>query len=189
MVNLLQSPWLKDSEEGRRGPDMSAQLPDRFIFEGKEYDVISSAPPKFFDPSQWGLQPVPPHESCLRGTIATFMMKEESLYLKDLRYWTRQVPPSRLAEGHGLKDPHLTACPEYFYEGINAPIPWSGEIVLGRVFLWPLLLPRGFQPAWKYKEVVRLLFEEGNLRAFGDVSKKIARLRADVMETVQAVGW
>lgn len=168
---------------------MSAQLPDRFIFEGKEYDVISSAPPKLFDPFHWGLHPVPPHESCLRGTIATFIMKEESLYLKDLRTWTRQEPPSRLAEGNGLIDLHSTECPEYFYQGINAPIPWSGEIVLGRAFLWPLLLPRGFQPAWKYKEVMRLLFEGGNLRAFGDVSKKIARLRADVMETVQAVGW
>jgi hypothetical protein len=168
---------------------MSAQLPDRFLFEGREYDVISSAPPTLFDPTQWGLAPVSPHEACLRGTIATFTLKEERLCLKDLRYWSRTLPPTRLREVKATKEAHSAACPEYLYEGINALIPWSGQLVLGRAFLWPLLLPRGFQPAWKYKEVVQLLLEEGNLRAFGDVSKKIARLRADVMETVQAVGW
>lgn len=166
---------------------MSAQLPDRFIFQGHEYDIISSEPTKLFDPAQWGLDPVPPHGACLRGTIATFTLKEESLCLRDLRCWTRHQPPSHLVEGKAVKDPHAGTFPEYFYEGINALIPWGGKIVLGRAFLWPLLLPRGFQSAWKYKEVIQLLFEEGNLRAYGDVSKKVARLRADAMETVQAV--
>ncbi len=166
---------------------MSAQLPDRFLFQGQEYDIISTAPSKLFDPAQWGLDPVSPHGACLRGTIATFTVKEESLFLKDLRCWTRQLPPDHLVEAKTVKDVHAGECPEYFYEGINALIPWGGKIVLGRAFLWPLLLPRGFQPAWKYKEVMQLLFEEGNLRAYGDVSKKVARLRADVMETVQSV--
>lgn len=166
---------------------MSAQLPDRFLFQGQEYDIISTVPLKLFEPAQWGLEPVSPHGACLRGTIATYTLKEESLCMKDLRYWTRQAPPAQLVEGKAMKDAHAGECPEYFYEGINALIPWSGKIVLGRAFLWPLLLPRGFQPAWKYKEVLQLLFEEGNLRAYGDVSKKLARLRADVMEAVHAV--
>lgn len=166
---------------------MSAQLPDRFIFQGQEYDIISTEPTKLFDPVQWGLDPVSPHGACLRGTIATFTLEEESLCLKDLRYWTQQRPPAQLLAGKAIKDTHLGKCPEYFYDGINAILPWSGNIVLGRSFLWPLLLPRGFQSAWKYKEVVELLFEEGVLRAYGDVSKRLARLRSDVMEMVQAV--
>lgn len=172
-----------------KGAGMSAQLPDRLLFQGREYDVISSVPSKLFDPAQWGLEPVSPHGSCLRGTIATYKVDDESLYLKDLRYWTHQDPPVCLLGGKAIKDRHSGECPEYFYEGINVRIPWNGQIVLGRSFLWPLLLPRGFQPAWKYKEVMQLLFVDGSLHAFGDISKKLARIRADVMETVQAVGF
>lgn len=168
---------------------MSAQLPDRILFQGREYDVVLSSTKKLFEPSQWGLEPVSPHEACLRGTMATFEVKEESLYLKDLRYWTRQETlPSALSD-NSKRDQESGNSFGYFCEGINALIPWSGEIVLGRAFLWPLLLPRGFQPAWKYKEVMRLFFVDGTLQAFGDVSKKIARLRADVVETAHAAGF
>jgi hypothetical protein len=166
---------------------MSAQLPDRLIFEGREYDVVSSSPTKLFDPVQWGLTPSAPHGACLRGTIATFDVKENLLYLSNLHYWTRTVLPSCLAAGKVSAADPAGECPGYFYSGMNALLPWSGQIVLGRSFLWPLLLPRGFQPAWKYKEVIQLLFADGMLQAFGDVSKKMACLRADVMETVQAV--
>ena len=168
---------------------MSAQLPDRFIFEGREYDVISTSRKSLFDPSQWGLEPVCPDKACLRGTIATFEVRDDSLYLKNLRYWSRKPAPPNLGAGKLIRDDLSGECPEYYYEGINALIPWSGEIVLGRAFLWPLLMPRGFQSVWKYKEVMQLLFADGILEAFGDVSKKIARLRADVMETAQAVGF
>ena len=168
---------------------MSAQLPDRFIFEGREYDVISTSRKSLFDPSQWGLEPVCPDKACLRGTIATFEVRDDSLYLKNLRYWSRKSAPPNLGAGKLIRDDLSGECPEYYYEGINALIPWSGEIVLGRAFLWPLLMPRGFQSVWKYKEVMQLLFADGILEAFGDVSKKIARLRADVMETAQAVGF
>lgn len=168
---------------------MSAQLPDRFLFQGREYDIISASPSPLFDSAKWGLEPISPHGACLRGTIATFHVKEDSLYLNDLRYWTRQTPPPSIVAGKLSRDENAEGCPGYLYEGISAMIPWSGEIVLGCAFLWPLLLPRGFQPAWKYKEVVQLLFAGGILQAFGDVSKKIARLRSDVMETAQAVGF
>jgi hypothetical protein len=163
---------------------MSAQLPDRMVFQGKEYDVITSFPPKLFNPISWGLKPASPHGACLRGTLLTYEVKEETLYLKDLRYWTKQANLSDLVPGVPMKEDETGGCIGYLYSNINAVIPWSGEIVIGRSFLWPLLLPRGFQPAWKYKEVTRLLFEEGSLRAYGDVSRSMARLRSEVLHTV-----
>lgn len=163
---------------------MSAQLPDRMVFQGKEYDVITSFPPKLFNPISWGLKPASPHGACLRGTILTYEVKEGVLYLKDLRYWTKQSTLSGLVPGVPSKEEETGGCIGYLYSNINAVIPWSGEIVIGRSFLWPLLLPRGFQPAWKYKEVSRLLFEEGSLRAFGDVSRSMARLRSDALQAV-----
>jgi hypothetical protein len=168
---------------------MSAQLPDRFIFQGKEYDVISFSPKKLFDPDQWGLEPSSPHGACLRGTLATFALKDDLIQLKDLRYWTHRPPVQGMVAGRLIHEDEAGECPGYLYEGINAVIPWSGQLVLGRSFFWPLLLPRGFQPAWKYKEVMQLVFEEGSLRAFGDMSKKLARVRAEVLETVAAAGF
>ncbi len=163
---------------------MSAQLPDRIVFQGKEYDVITSFPPKLFNPISWGLKPASPHGACLRGTLLTYEVKEETLFLKDLRYWTKQENLSELVPGVPSKEDESGGCTGYLYSNINAVIPWSGEIVIGRSFLWPLLLPRGFQPAWKYKEVVKLLFEGGSLRAFGDVSRTMARLRSEVLQAV-----
>lgn len=163
---------------------MSAQLPDRIVFQGKEYDVITSFPPKLFNPISWGLKPSAPHGACLRGTLLTYEVREEALYVRDLRYWTKQEDGATLVPGVPLKEEENGDCVGYLYSNINAVIPWSGEIVIGRSFLWPLLLPRGFQPAWKYKEVVRLLFEEGSLRAFGDVSRTMARVRSEVLQAV-----
>lgn len=173
----------------KRGQGMSAQLPDRIIFQNREYDIISFSPHKLFDPAPWGLEPSSPHRACLRGTLATFAVKENILHLQDLRYWTHRSPLLGLGAGKMIREEEAGECPGYLYQGINAVIPWSGQLVLGRSFFWPLLLPRGFQPAWKYKEVMQLVFEEGSLRAFGDMSKKIARVRAEVLETVAAAGF
>ncbi|MBL0058551.1 MAG: hypothetical protein IPP35_05495 [Elusimicrobia bacterium] len=168
---------------------MSAQLPDRFFFEGREYDVARCTPHRPLSALGWGLEPYAPHTGCQRGTLAGYRLVGDDLQITELRYWTRQRLPPVLAGQSPIQEEDPGGRPGLLYTDLNTFVPWSGELLLGRGFQWELLRPRGFQAPWKYREVMHLVFDEGHLRAFGNVSKKMAQLRTAVQEISAAVGF
>ncbi len=64
------------------------------------------------------------------------------------------------------------------YRGLAKRVPFTGGVLLADGFLSELYVHLGYQPAWKYREVHELLFEDGRLLHAHDRSAAMAELRA-----------
>src|SRR5262249_30330814 len=66
----------------------------------------------------------------------------------------------------------------YVFEDLDAPVPFSGGMLLGSDFLREYYVHMGFHPAWKYADVVELIFDAGQLVQEFDRSTAMAEVRA-----------
>ena len=163
---------------------MTAQLHDQFIVEGESYSIAGVSGYGLFDPETHGLHPVSWNTACWRGYVTTYALQEKYLVIRELEL--NLSPPH-----HDGSDP-VTAPPlygvkarhspepfgfEYVYEDVGMPLAYTGGLLLARGFIDDLHLHMGFHPAWKYRKVMELIFEEGRIIETHDVSRRIARLR------------
>ena len=65
----------------------------------------------------------------------------------------------------------------FYYEGLAFPLPFSGRLLACRGFIDDLYVHMGFHPAWKYKKVMELAFDDGRLIEHRDRSDAVAELR------------
>ncbi|MBL8820726.1 MAG: hypothetical protein JNL58_32185 [Planctomyces sp.] len=69
------------------------------------------------------------------------------------------------------------------YRNINYHLEYSGGRLIANGFIRDLYVHMGFQPAWKYKCVRELLFENGRLTSNTDRSTEMAELRQSFLAT------
>jgi hypothetical protein len=71
----------------------------------------------------------------------------------------------------------------HIYKDLKYRIPYTGGLMLGHDFISELYVHMGFHPAWKYKTVFELYFENGRLTGEFDRSERAAEIRREFMET------
>ena len=64
------------------------------------------------------------------------------------------------------------------YSPLRVTQPFTGGVLLGAGFIPELYVHMGHHPAWKFTEVLELLFEDGRLSAVADRSELMAQRRA-----------
>jgi hypothetical protein len=169
---------------------MTAQLHDQFIVEGESHNVAGVSGDGLFDPEAYGLQPVSWNTACWRGYVATYALRDRRLVVRELELnlsmphqgasATVAAPLLNGVEARRSPEPYGF---EYVYEDLGLLLPYNGGLLLARGFLDDLYVHMGFHPAWKYRKVLELIFEEGRLIETHDVSKRIARLRKTMMSS------
>lgn len=70
----------------------------------------------------------------------------------------------------------------YAYEDVDLPLKFTGGILIAKDFISDLYVHMGFHPAWKYKCVHELEFEDGRLTRQTDVSERLAQARQKLRE-------
>jgi hypothetical protein len=140
-----------------------------------------------FDPSEAGLSPFPSCTACHRGYVCRYAVRDDQLVLDGLK-----ISLGRSVEGafessrgpriHGVepqtpREEHVLF--NNVYEGLALPIPFTGAMLVGDDFIRELYRHMGFPPAWKYRAVLELVFEEGHLLVEKDVSERMAAVRRE----------
>ena len=69
------------------------------------------------------------------------------------------------------------------YDGLNYHLEYSSGLLLADGFIRDLYVHMGFHPAWKYKTVIELVFENGVLRQEFERSQKMAEVRQMIVES------
>jgi hypothetical protein len=168
---------------------MTAQMPDRFRYQGVDYDLAGISAAGLFSPSQFGMEPKGTCTACWRGYQAVFALAGSRLVLDTLRvelyrrgkgYRRQEGPPINgvsPTDGHGGFNNH--------YVGINVHLDYTGGLLLARGFLHELYVHMGFYPAWKYTDVVELVFEKGVLQRQFDRSERMAEIRQRVLQSAE----
>lgn len=169
---------------------MTAQMNDAFRYQDAEYALAGISKGELFNPLIFGLHPMMASTACWRGYIATYAVNDSHLVLDnllinlhdmDLQSLQMEVPlingikPISPAGRHSLFNND--------YKDLNYRIHYTGGLLLGKGFIQELYVHMGFHPAWKYKKVIELIFENGVLTGEFDRSKRMAELRRTIEET------
>jgi hypothetical protein len=184
---------------------MSSQQPDTVAYGGEAYELIGLRGDGPFDPEAYGIQTVPPHTGCWRGFIAGYEVRARRLYLQSLSIWAAGPLPALFGveatgsdEDDGvvrhLFDPSLGGRVEGEYTFEDAPIAFTGGLLVGREFVGQGHSTLGGDPPWLYATVHALTFEDGWLVDAIDRSAEMAAARVhagrdgDELDTIRSVG-
>lgn len=126
--------------------------------------------------------------ACWRGYVATYTILDDILVLKELdvtlgKFEDKKFFPTTGPEINGVQpeiDPDSLS--SNFYQDVNLPIKLTGGILIARDFIGELYVHMGFHPAWKFREVHELIFEDGKLIEKMDLSAKMAEIRDELAD-------
>ncbi|MFC5184622.1 hypothetical protein [Actinomadura harenae] len=152
---------------------MTVQLPDTVHYRDRAYSLTGKEGGGLFDPPAHGLKPAWMSTGCYRGFLCEYAVADGALVLTGLEMGTKSEAPALFGVEpfEGIHGPR--------YEGLHAPVPFTGRLLLGDEFDFGLYVPMGYPSAWKFEEVWELAFEDGRLTTARDRSEDAARRRAD----------
>lgn len=161
---------------------MTAQFNDLFVLDGKEYQLSGISDGELFSPGKLGIQSGLCCTACWRGYIATFGLLADRLVLSELltSFDTQDAPTINGVSPSKVQRPFLGFT--HRYENANLDLDYSGGLLVTNGFIQELYIHMGFHPAWKYREVIELVFDNGRLVAQtdrSDVCDEIRKRMAD----------
>lgn len=157
---------------------MTAQTPDTVILKRRKYELCGVNGDGLFEPADLGIEAIAPHTACWRGFVSTYSVRRKKLHLASIEIW---CDPDSLKQSkiHELFET-IEGDPELGYvvaKQLEAPVPFSGGLLIGRDFIPELYVHMGFHPGYKFREVIELKFDRGHLERTTDRSEDMAEIR------------
>lgn len=163
---------------------MTAQMGDRFKFDGKDYTIVALSERIRFNPKDYGIMPEAVCTACWNGFWCVFNIKDEGIFLEGLYINSKDgnYPPINgvkpmSGDENGIEFSYLG---HHLYKGINLKIPYTGKLLVGGDFIPEYYIHMGYQRACGYRELVELVFKDGMLVETNDQSKIAAQIREGI---------
>lgn len=158
---------------------MSGQMSDVIVVADSEWAIVEPAAGELFDVRAAGVLPVSMHTANTRGELARYRFDEQGrLLLSDLQVGSIDPPPA-------INDVEPTT-DEYgqvwTYLGLDVPVDWTGDLIVGAEPILDLYVHAGFLPVWHYNEVRAFDVENGVVVADEDRSAQVAEFRAERLD-------
>jgi len=178
---------------------MTSQYSDVFLLNEQEFYIAGVNGNGLFEPAKFGLNPIATSTACWRGFVCHYTINDDqlvldllhinhgagdtlALFISEEEYEFQQSPeingvvpisPAKNAHFENMYNAHF----HDVYAGLNLKIDFSGGILVARDFIDSLYVHMGFHPAWKYRTVFELIFDQGDVEEIRDVSKQIEEWR------------
>lgn len=138
---------------------MTAQITDKFLYNGKEYYFIKASDKFGFNPRDYDVKPLAFITSNWRGFYCDYCIEKNVLYLENMTICGGSKKFTEQFGGYwaGRNDYGAT------YKHIMMGIEYSGKLLIGRDFIDKYYLHSGFQCASAYREVIELGFSNGQV--------------------------
>lgn len=153
---------------------MTAQIPDRFLYNGEQYSFISLDGKKLITPQDYEMKPRIWHTACWRGFYSTYEITNDGLFLKEMTIGH--------VDGDWKPIQGVMPTPDKYsgfsYKGLNILTPFTGIIQLGKDFIQSFYVHGGYQQAIGFQTVLELTFAEGKLVSTQDLSSENAQKRS-----------
>ena len=152
---------------------MTAQIPDTFLLDGKEYALVGQRGDKLFEPGEHGVAVMPMHTACWRGYVATYSVTD-AVRLVEVELQMAEPDRGRTLFGvrpKKYKDGRAT------YRKLEQLVEFSGGLLLGDDLVPELSVHMGFQRPYKWRVVHELIVERGRVVERHDRSAAMAAIR------------
>ena len=150
---------------------MTAQIPDTVWYQKRQYALAGISGCGLFDPREHDIRVGMISTACWRGYLCEYTVEDDQLFLTALELGAAKPPDELFGARVRLGG---TAA----YWPIRVRQPFTGGLLLGAGFIEELYVHMGYHPAWKYKTVLELTFDDGRLDAMHDRSQPMAQRRA-----------
>lgn len=160
---------------------MTSQIPDIFLYNGEEYELVALDGERLITPQDYGMQPQMLHTACYRGFYSTYEIADNGLFLikmvigevEEGHKPIQRITPKLPSKGsHGYPT----------YQGLKLITPFTGRIRLGKDFIEELYVHMGYQKATAYEIVLEFTFKAGQLVTMQDISAENAKKRGAFKE-------
>lgn len=183
---------------------MTAQFGDIYRYQDKNYSMVSTSNDIPFKPQKYGLRPHSACTACWRGYWCEYEIVDDKLVLKALYINNNhdkypplngvEVSPQEFEEAMcylpGKDSYEIRSTPAHFghrvYRDVDLPVPYTGDVLLGRGFLKEFYIHRGFQMSWAFKELIKLVFIDGELQECKDLSHLAEARRESIKKRKEA---
>ena len=164
---------------------MTAQVSDSVIYQCQDFSITGINGSGLFDPIDYGIIPKMISTACRRGYYCTYEVTNGNLYLRCLNIGLTKEESLSAKQGKGPK--LFDKAPEYsdtehcfVYDELHEQIPFTGGILLGRDFIKEMYVHMGFHPAYKFKIVYEMIFDNGKVISESDRSAKMSQYREKI---------
>ena len=167
---------------------MTAQINDTCFHRQISFVVSGISGAGLFDPEAHGIKPVALSSACWRGYVAHYSVIEGELFLTRFNLGLSDADTALALEGKG---PELfgvrprrervrhSSC-GFLYDDFQWPIPFTGGLLLADRFIQELYVHMGFHPAWKFRQVREVIFNQGRVMEDHDRSQDMKSLRDEL---------
>ena len=157
---------------------MTAQFADEIRYRGRLYAITAVDGHGLFDAAEHGLEPGMLSTACWRGIWCRYALRHGRLTLTAVQLARSTTPARRLFGVKPRVSPARDVHPgAWHYRRLDAPIPFTGRLLVGAGHVDVGRLAMGFLPAWLYQRVHELHFTKGRLTSTHNRSTQIARVR------------
>lgn len=159
---------------------MTAQITDRIEIDGITYSLVGIDGYKLFEPADHELKVVMLHTACWRGFHVLYRIDNGQLLISSVTVGLDDEDRAAVEAGGGPglfgKLPNKQES-GYLYEGLDAPVSFTGGLLVADKFIQQLYVHMGFHPAWKYEIVKEIVLEKGKVVEMSDRSQAMAQFR------------
>lgn len=161
------------------GGNVIGQVHDLVVFDGRGCAIAGVSGTGLFEPSAFGVRPVPWVAAVWRGYRVTYAVQSERLLLQRLVIGVDADDSAGAAPkmlfGRELK---RSGRGPVVLEDLAEPVDFTGGMLVGHDSIQGLRIGVDYHPAWRWRIVHELLFESGVLKAACDRSWQAAEARA-----------
>lgn len=166
---------------------MTAQINDRVFHRKIHFNIAGINGCGLFQPQAVGIQPEAMSTACWRGFYVQYAIEEDQLFLTQVTIGLPKTDAEAARAGggpelFGRKAKYNQSEWGWVYNDLRQPFAFSGGLLLGEGFIRQLYVHMGFHPAWKYRNVREVLFEQGRLTEDFDRSDAMEGVRAQLSE-------
>jgi hypothetical protein len=163
---------------------MTAQIGDKFNFNGENYSIVAMSTPLRFNPRKYGIIPNSVCTACWAGYWCVYNVTDEGIFLNELYVNSfddsypeiEGISPEKDIDGES----DLLYMGHHVYKNLNIKMNFSGKLLVGNGFISKYYIHMGFQRAWAYEVLTELVFDKGNLTEINDHSEMAASLRESI---------
>ena len=155
---------------------MTSQIPDTFIYDGEEYELVALDGEGLITPQDYGMNPEMLHTACYRGFYSTYEITKDGLFLKAMVIGQVEEKYKSI-QGIMPTLPRRDSYDYPTYKGLRLLTPFTGRIRLGKDLIKDLYVHMGYQKASSYETLLEFTFEQGKLISVQDRSQENAKNR------------
>ena len=160
---------------------MTAQANDTIRYRDADYQLTGIKGEGLFTPHDHGIFVRPMHTGCWRGYIVHYAIVDGELQLDRAEMQLMQ-PPGDASKREapllfGKPPATFDASSRANYEALGVRMPFTGGLLLARDFIHEMYVHMGFHPAYKYRTVHELVFDDGRVTNESDQSPVMEQIR------------